>query len=91
VVAWKFIEDQRDPNPLSAIDLALLSKAIVFEVTQTKSIYLSHFSLTGEQLIELLSAQEGSHIITKDTGRSHPFHILPLINSHKHSQIISLF
>ena len=53
----------RAHNPLSAIDLVLLSKAIAVEVTQSKSIDLSHFLLTGEQLIELLSAQEGVEVL----------------------------
>ena len=50
-------------NPLSANDLALLSKVIAVEVRQNKSIDLSHFSLTGEQLIELLSAHEGVEVL----------------------------
>ena len=58
----KIKETLRAHNPLSAIDLALLSKVIAIEVTQTKSIDLSHFSLTGEQLVELLSAQEGVEV-----------------------------
>jgi hypothetical protein len=53
----------RAHNPLSAIDLALLSKVITVEVTRSKSIDLSHFSLTGEQLIELLSPQEGVEVL----------------------------
>lgn len=73
----KIKETLRAHNPISAIDLALLSKVIAIDVTQTKSIDLSHFSLTEEQLIELLSAQEGvevlniSHMqqITKDNLR----------------------
>ena len=55
----KIKETLRAHNPLTAIDMALLSKAIAVEVKQTKSVNLSHFSLTGEQLIELLSTQEG--------------------------------
>ena len=54
----KIKETLRTHNPLSAIDLALLSKVISLEVSHTKSIDLSHFSPTGEQLIELLSAQQ---------------------------------
>lgn len=50
-------ETLRAHNPLSAIGFARLSKV---EVTQTKSIDLSHFSLTTERLIELLSAHEGA-------------------------------
>lgn len=59
----KVKEILRAHNPLSANDLALLSKAIAVEVTQTKSIDLSHFSPTGEQLIELISAQEGVEVL----------------------------
>lgn len=59
----KIKETLRTHNPLSAIDLALLSRAITVEVTQAKSIDLSHFSLTGEQLIEVLSAQEGVEVL----------------------------
>ena len=59
----KIKESLRARNPLSAIDLALLSKVIAVEVTQTKSIDLSHLPLTGEQLIELLSAQEGVEVL----------------------------
>ena len=59
----KIKETLRAHNPLSAIDLALLSKVIAVEFTKTKSIDLSHFSLTGEQLIELLSAQEGVEVL----------------------------
>jgi hypothetical protein len=51
--------------------LALLSKAIAVEVTQTKSIDLSLFSLTGEQLIELLSAQEGARLSVEVLNISH--------------------
>jgi hypothetical protein len=43
--------------------MELLSKAIAVEVTQTKSIDLSYFSATGEQLIELISAQEGVEVL----------------------------
>ena len=59
----KIKETLRAHNPLSEIDLALLSKAITVEVTQTKSIDLSRFSLTGEQLIELLSAKKGVEVL----------------------------
>ena len=54
----KIKETLRVHDPLSAIGFALLSKVIAVEVMQTKSIDLSHFSLTGEQLIELSSAHE---------------------------------
>ena len=54
----KIKETLRAHNPLSENDLALLSKVIAVEVKQNKSIDLSHFSPTGEQLIELLSAHE---------------------------------
>jgi hypothetical protein len=43
--------------------MALLSKAIAVEVTQTKSIDHSYFSATGEQLLELISAQEGVEVL----------------------------
>lgn len=46
-------------NPLLAVDFALLSKVTPFEVEQTKTIDLSHFSMTGEQVLKLVSAQEG--------------------------------
>jgi hypothetical protein len=59
----KIKETFRAHNPLSAINLALLSKAIAVGVTQTKFIDLSLFFLTGEQLIELLSAQEGVEVL----------------------------
>jgi hypothetical protein len=54
----KIKETLRAHDSLSAIGFALLSKVIAVEVMQTKSIDLSHFSLTGGQLIELLSAHE---------------------------------
>ena len=59
----KIKETLRARNPLSATDLALLSRVITVEVTQTKSIDLSHFSLAGEELIELLSAKEGVEVL----------------------------
>ena len=59
----KIKETLRAHNPLTAIDLALLSKAIAVEVMQAKSIDLSYFSLTGEQLIEVLTAQEGVEVL----------------------------
>ena len=59
----KVKETLRAHNPLSANDLKLLSKVIGVEVTQTKSIDLSHFSLTGDQLVELISPQEGVEIL----------------------------
>ena len=45
-------------DPLSATDFALLPKFISVEVGQTKSIDLSRLSLTGQQVIELLSTHE---------------------------------
>ena len=73
----KIKEILRVHNPLSAADFALLSKVIPFEVKQTKTIDLSHFSMTGDQVLKLVSAQEGvevldlSHMqqITADTLR----------------------
>ena len=59
----KIKETLRARNPLSENDLALLSKVIAIEVKQNKSIDLSHFSPTGENLIELLSAHEGVEVL----------------------------
>ena len=50
-------------DPLSATDFALLSKFISVKVEQTKSIDLSHFSLTGQQVIELLSTHEDVEVL----------------------------
>jgi hypothetical protein len=55
----KIKETLRAHNPLSPIGLALLSKIISDEVKKTKSIDLSYFCLTREQVIKLLSIQEG--------------------------------
>ena len=49
-------------NSLSPVAFALLSKVIAIE-TQNKSIDLSHFSLTGEQLIKLLSVHKGVEVL----------------------------
>ncbi|KAF8800188.1 hypothetical protein BYT27DRAFT_7342549 [Phlegmacium glaucopus] len=59
----KVKEILRVRNPMSAIDFGLLSKVIAVEVKQTKSIDLSHFSLTGEQVIGLVSAQESVEVL----------------------------
>ena len=63
--ASKIKETLRSRNPLPATDFALLSKFISVElVERTKSIDLSHFSLTGQQVIELLSTHEDVELLS---------------------------
>ena len=73
----KIKETLRAHNPLSENDLALLSKVITVEVKQNKSVDLSHFSPTGEQLIELLSAHESVEVLNISHMQQITIDILP--------------
>ena len=59
----KIKETLRTHDPLSEFAFTLLSKVIPIEAKQNKSIDLSHFSLTGEHVVQLLSAQESVEVL----------------------------
>jgi len=69
----KIKETLRACNPLSAIGFALLSKVIP---GNAKSIDLSHFTMTVDQLIELLSTREGVEVLNLSHMPQIPANIL---------------